>query len=335
MRFFNFSERTILGIETSCDETAVAIVRNGTEVLISLIASSIAKHQQYGGVVPEIAARDQIKQIIPLIQQSLKQTNLKWDEIDAIAVTESPGLISSLLVGINTAQTLAWLKQKPLLKINHIYGHIYANWLEKKTLPQFPILILTVSGGHNELVLMKDFNSFELIGESLDDAAGEAFDKVAKMLDLGYPGGPVISKLAQKGNPEAYNFPQGLKQKDNFNFSFSGLKTAVLYTLRDIEEKITKQIKADIAASFQESVCESLSNKLIRAAEKLSVREIHLAGGVSANQLLRQKVADKIKSNPKLNQIKFRFPAKIKYCTDNAAMIAAAGFYLNCQNHEE
>lgn len=324
----------ILGIETSCDETAVAIVKDGKSVLVNLIASSIQEHQKYGGIVPEIAARDQIKQIIPLIQQAFDETKLTWEDLDKIAVTENPGLISSLLVGINTAQTLAWLKQKPLIKINHIKGHIYANWLEQEEPPQFPIMVLTVSGGHNELMLLRDYNDFELIGETLDDAAGEAFDKVAKMLELGYPGGPIISKLAEKGNPDAYKFPRSLNQNNNFDFSFSGLKTAVLYTLRDIPlEKgaqgvLNEKIKADICASFQAAVCDSLSKKLIKAAEKYKVKEIHLAGGVSANQHLRETVQESIKSSKFLSNIKLRYPKKIEYCTDNAAMIAAAGYYL-------
>lgn len=337
----------ILGIETSCDETAIAIVENGKNVLVNLIASSIAKHQKYGGIVPEIAARDQIKQIIPLIDQAFKESKLNWEKIDAIAVTKNPGLISSLLVGINTAQTLAWLKKKPLIKVNHVKGHIYANWLEREKKPQFPIMVLTVSGGHNELMLMRNYNDFELIGETLDDAAGEAFDKVAKMLDLGYPGGPIISKLADEGNASAYDFPRSLNRKDNFDFSFSGLKTAVLYTLRDIakqqandrqpkqsvqknsEQHALACCKTDICASFQAAVCESLSKKLIRAAEKYDVKEIHLAGGVSANQELRQEIKKRLNaSNILKKDVLFRYPEKIAYCTDNAAMIAAAGFWL-------
>lgn len=319
----------ILGIETSCDETAVAIVEDGKSVLVNLISSSIAEHQQYGGIVPEIAARDQIKQIIPLIQKAFKDTKLSWQDIDKIAVTENPGLISSLLVGINTAQTLAWLEEKPLVKVNHIKGHIYANWLEREKNVDFPIMVLTVSGGHNELMLIKNHDDFELIGETLDDAAGEAFDKVAKMLDLGYPGGPIISKLALQGNPKAYNFPRSLNQNNNFNFSFSGLKTSVLYTLRDLEEPLTEAVKADICASFQAAVCDSLSKKLIKAAEKYNVQEIHLAGGVSANQCLRQTIQHKINTSKLLINIQLKFPKKIEYCTDNAAMIAVAGYYLD------
>lgn len=316
----------ILGIETSCDETSVAIVKNGQKVLINLIASSLPKHQIYGGVVPEIAARDQIKQIIPLIQKAFQDTNLDWEKIDAIAVTENPGLISSLLVGINTAQTLAWIKQKPLLKINHITGHIYANWLEQELITNFPLVVLTVSGGHNELILMHNHHHFELIGETLDDAAGEAFDKVAKMLNLGYPGGPIISKMAKKGNPQTYQFPQGLKQKKSFDFSFSGLKTAVLYTIQDLKPPLTEEIEADICASFQETVCTSLSNKLINAADKYQAREIHLAGGVSANQRLREMIQNKIKTSS-LQKTILRYPAKLEYCTDNAAMIAASAYF--------
>lgn len=323
----------ILGIETSCDETAVAIVEDGSKVWVNLIASSVAQHQKYGGIVPEIAARDQIKQIIPLIKQAFIETNLSWKEIDQIAVTEKPGLISSLLVGINTAQTLAWLKQKTLIKVQHIKGHIYANWLERNETIIFPTMILTVSGGHNELMLMRGYEDFELIGETLDDAAGEAFDKVAKMLNLGYPGGPIISKLAEKGDPKKYNFPRSLNQNNNFDFSFSGLKTAVLYTLRALpkndQKKFNNKIMVDICASFQSAVCDSLSKKLIKAAEKYKVKEIHLAGGVSANQTLRKFVTERIYATKTLDKVKIRYPQKIEYCTDNAAMIAAAGYLIN------
>ena len=334
----------ILGIETSCDETAVAIVEDGKKVLVNLIASSIQQHQKYGGIVPEIAARDQIKQILPLLEKAFQESKLTWEGIDKIAVTENPGLVSSLLIGINTAQTLAWLKQKPLIKVNHIHGHIYANWLERETEPVFPIMVLTVSGGHNELMLLHSHGNFELIGETLDDSAGEAFDKVAKMLELGYPGGPIISKLAEKGDLKAYKFPRALNQNENFDFSFSGLKTAVLYTLRDLQENMIppacsvcgkkgaqgvfpEKIKADICASFQEAVCEILSKKLIKSAEKFQVKEIHLAGGVSANQRLRQLVQTNIANSPILKGVKFRFPEKIEYCTDNASMIASAGYW--------
>lgn len=317
----------ILGIETSCDETAVAIVQNGKSVLVNLIASSVAKHQKYGGIVPEIAARDQIRQIIPLIKKAFEETKLSWEEIEAIAVTEKPGLISSLLVGLNTAQTLAFLRKKPLIKVNHISGHIYANWLDREDEIKFPVMVLTVSGGHNELILMRDQHDFELIGETLDDAAGEAFDKVAKMLELGYPGGPIISQFAQKGNPKAYQFPRALKQNDNFDFSFSGLKTAVLYKLKELESPVSEKIKTDICASFQEAVCESLGKKLIRSAEKYKVNEIHLAGGVSANQRLREVVQELLHNSKILKNKKFRFPQKMEYCTDNAGMIACAGFF--------
>lgn len=320
----------ILGIETSCDETAAAVVENGTKVLSNVIASSVDLHKKTGGVVPEVAAREHIRQISPVIDHTLEDASVSWEDLDAIAVTHAPGLVSSLLIGVNTAQTLSYIHQKPLIPIHHIAAHIYANFLERKTKPNFPIIVLTVSGGHNELVLLKDHYDFEVIGETLDDAAGEAFDKVARLLSLGFPGGPVIEKAAKKGNPNAIKFPRAYLDKDNkYNFSFSGLKTAVMQEVQksegeDHNPRMNEDMVADIAASFQMAVVDVLSDKLIKAAKEFNAKEIHLAGGVSANALLRDTVSKKLDG-----QIPLVYPENLIYCTDNAAMVAGAAYFLS------
>ncbi|MBN2096461.1 tRNA (adenosine(37)-N6)-threonylcarbamoyltransferase complex transferase subunit TsaD [Candidatus Peregrinibacteria bacterium] len=319
----------ILGIETSCDETAAAVVENGVKVLSNVIASSVDLHAKTGGVVPEVAAREHIRQITPVVDQAMEEANVGWDDIDAIAVTHAPGLVASLLIGINTAQTLSYIYKKPLIPIHHIAGHIYANFLERDEKPAFPILVLTVSGGHNELVLLKGHYQFEVIGETLDDAAGEAFDKVARLLGLGFPGGPAIAKAAEKGNSKAIDFPRPmLDEKNKYNFSFSGLKTAVRTHITDITEGrdndpgLQDNTINDIAASFQAAVIDVLSDKLVSAAREFGVKEVYLAGGVSANQLLRQTVSDKLKG-----KILLIYPKQLIYCTDNAAMIAGAAYF--------
>lgn len=375
----------ILAIETSCDETAAAVVENGTVVLSNVIASQIPLHQKTGGVVPEVAAREHVLKISPVISEALEIAFGKTDtspkhastsaraispacrstsaratspfnhpaalnlsSIDAIAVTRGPGLLSSLIIGTTAASTLATFYNKPLIPVNHIAGHIYANWLDQSPADpiQFPVLILTVSGGHNELVLMRSHADFELLGETLDDAAGEAFDKVSRLLGLGYPGGPAISKAAEKGNRDAIKFPRAYLNKNSFDFSFSGLKTAVLTQVmiqrKNTGENITldQNFINDCAASFQESVCQILSDKLLHAAYKYHAKEVHLAGGVSANQRLRELVIQKISAGsqpapgagqhrePRQHQEpRLRYPNKIAYCTDNAAMIAAAAFF--------
>lgn len=312
----------ILGIETSCDETAAAVVEDGISVLSNVIASSVDLHSKTGGVVPEVAAREHIRQISPVVDQAMEDAGSNWDDIDAIAVTRAPGLVASLLVGVNTAQALSYIHKKPLIPIHHIAGHIYANFLGREKPIEFPILVLTVSGGHNELILLKGHHDFEQIGETLDDAAGEAFDKVARMLNLGYPGGPIISKKAEDGNPNAYKFPRAMLDKNNkYNFSFSGLKSAVLREIQNIK-KADEQIICDLSASFQEAVVDVLSDKLVMAAEEFNPKEIHLAGGVSANQLLRQKVSEKLDGD-----IPLIYPENLVYCTDNAAMIAGAAYF--------
>ncbi len=330
----------ILGIETSCDETACAVVADGKKVLSNVISSQIDLHKKTGGVVPEVAAREHVLKIIPVIEEALLVANCSWDDIDALAVTKGPGLISSLIIGTQTASTISFVKDKILIPVHHIYGHIYSNWLENEEEIVFPILILTVSGGHNELILTRDHFDFEVIGESRDDASGEAFDKVARILDLGYPGGPIISKFAENGDKNAFDLPRAYLEKDSLDFSFSGLKTAVLNKVKE-NPNIDDQFKADMSASFQEAVVEVLSEKLLRAYSKFpEVAEIHLAGGVSANKRLREVIAEKLSkkvvlkgSEKELNaKAFFRHPKEMIFCTDNAAMIASAAYFLYQKN---
>lgn len=307
----------ILGIETSCDDTGIALIkgsRSGCRILSNVVSSQIKTHAPYGGVVPNLAAREHLKNIRPVLKEALKQA----DKIDLIAVTVGPGLIPSLLVGVNFAKALAYAWQKPIIGINHIEGHIYANFIQNPKNP-FPSLCLVVSGGHTQLVLMKDHGKYQLLGETRDDAAGEAFDKVAKLLNLGYPGGPIISQKAEQGNPSKYKLPRPMLNSNDFDFSFSGLKTAVLY-----EVKKSKVKASDMAASFQQAAIDVLVSKTIKAAKKCRVKTVMLAGGVAANQELRQQLGDKLSSvDSKLN---FLAPPK-NLCTDNAAMIATAAWY--------
>jgi len=313
----------IFGIETSCDETSAAVVEDGVKVLSNVIASSVDLHTQTGGVVPEVAAREHMKQISPVVDKAMIDAGCMWKDIDAVAVTTSPGLIASLLVGINTAQAIAYIHKKPLIKVNHIVGHIYANFLERDKPPSFPLLVLTVSGGHNELILMKGNNDFEKLGETLDDAAGEAFDKVSRLLGFGYPGGPIISGLAEGGDPEAFNFPRPMLDRENrLNFSFSGLKSAVR---REVEklDGVDEQTVKDLAAGFQMAVVETLVDKLVLAVQAHDVKEVHLAGGVSANKLFRKIAKEKLP-----DKLPVFWPVRQVFCTDNAAMIAGAAFFL-------
>jgi N6-L-threonylcarbamoyladenine synthase len=334
----------ILGIETSCDETAAAVVENGTVVFSNVIFSQVPMHQKTGGVVPEVAAREHVLKIVPVIDEALRLAKTSLKDIDAIAVTQGPGLLSSLVIGVTAASTIAAATDKLLIPVNHIAGHIYANWLgEKRDDPiKFPVMVLTVSGGHNELVLMKSHYDFNLLGETLDDAAGEAFDKVARILGLGYPGGPQISRAADAGNAKRFAIPQAHISADSFNFSFSGIKTAVLNLVKKehaMEGVLSEEFIRDCAASFQESVCNILTDKLLRAADKYKVKEVHLAGGVSANKRLRematQKIADGYYFDHRGKKVKnfhvprIRFAEDLSYCTDNAAMIASAGFFQN------
>ncbi len=329
----------ILGIETSCDETACAIVEDGRKVLSNVIASQVDIHAKTGGVVPEVAAREHVLKMLPVLDECLSKADCGWDDIDALAITRGPGLVSSLIIGTETANVISYVKNKPLIPVHHIVGHIYSNWLldppkdgENPELyssePQFPLVILTVSGGHNEIILMKDHNDFEVLGETRDDAAGEAFDKVARLLGLGYPGGPAISRIAEDGDPDRFSFPIVLLEKDSFDFSFSGLKTAVLTEVKKHEGKMTEKLKSDLAASFQMTVVKTMAIKLARVVEKFPhVKEVHLAGGVSANRKLREIIRDYIPGG-----IYLRYPQTIIYCTDNAAMIAGAAYFLYQQD---
>jgi len=310
----------ILGIETSCDETAAAIVKNGTEILSNVVSSQIESHKRFGGVVPEIASRHHVEQMTVVLEEAMNEAEAAWDEIDAITVTEGPGLVGALLVGVNAAKALAFAKQKPLIGVHHIAGHIYANRLEKEF--EFPLLALIVSGGHTELVLMKDHGIYELIGETRDDAAGEAYDKVARMLKLPYPGGPQIDRLAAEGT-ENIDFPRAWLEEESFDFSFSGLKSAVINKMHNADQRGEKLAPADIAASFQASVIEVLTAKTLKAAKQYEVKQVIVAGGVAANKGLRNELKQQF-----LNmEIPLHFPA-LNLCTDNAAMIAAAGTIL-------
>ncbi len=310
----------ILAIETSCDETAAAIVQDGVRVHSSIIETSVDFHEKTGGIIPEVAARDAEKKILSAIFSALEKANITMEDIDAIAVTVGPGLMGSLLVGIEAARTLAFVHQKPLVPVHHITGHICANRLEEKESPHFPILVLTVSGGHNELVLWKDDFVFESLGGTIDDAAGEAFDKGARMLGLGFPGGPVLEKTAKKGDEKKISFPRPMRSAEGFDFSFSGLKTALLYEIQRHED--LEHSRADIAASFQYAIVETLFFRLKKAVAQFPVREIHLSGGVSANQRMRKEIGFFCEKNT----LKFRVPP-LHICTDNAAMIGGAAFW--------
>ncbi|WHX25148.1 tRNA (adenosine(37)-N6)-threonylcarbamoyltransferase complex transferase subunit TsaD [Virgibacillus halodenitrificans] len=307
----------ILGIETSCDETAVAIVKNGKEIISNVVASQIESHKRFGGVVPEIASRHHVEQITVVLEEAFTDAELTWDSIDAIAVTEGPGLVGALLVGVNAAKALAFAKQKPLIGVHHIAGHIYANRLQKEF--EFPLLALIVSGGHTELVLMNEHGKYELLGETRDDAAGEAYDKVARMLELPYPGGPQIDRLAKSGEV-TIDFPRAWLEQGSYDFSFSGLKSSVINTIHNAKQRGELLSNEDIAASFQESVIDVLTTKTVNAAKEFQVKQVIVAGGVAANQGLRSALEEQFNQ---LN-IPLLIPP-LHLCTDNAAMIAAAG----------
>ncbi len=312
---------TILGLETSCDETSVAVIRNGK--LLSNIISSQIVHEQYGGVVPELASRAHQKLIVPVVNEAMAKAEVRKEELSAVAVAVGPGLMGSLLVGVNFGKAFAYGLGIPFIAVNHMEAHIYSNFIDDPV-PQFPSMNLTVSGGHTQLVLLKDEFTYEIVGETKDDAAGEAFDKVAKMLNLGYPGGPQIDIYAKKGNPNAIKFPRPYATENDFHFSFSGIKTSVLYYLRDNklrDTEIPEQLLADICASFQSSVVDVLVQKTIRAAQQYGVRDIAVAGGVSANSRLR----DEMKKAAEKNGLQLFIP-KFEYCTDNGAMIAEVGY---------
>lgn len=321
----------ILAIESSCDETSAAVVKNGTQVLSNVIASQAAIHNVTGGVVPEVAAREHVTNIMPVIEKALQEAGIELSKIDAIAVTYGPGLGVALVIGTSTANMLALVMQKPLIPVKHIHGHVYAPWLDSKKAVQFPILSLSVSGGHNELFLMKDHMQFEVLGETADDAAGEAFDKVARMIGLGYPGGPTVEAAAKKGDPYAFVFPKASFSDGRLDFSFSGVKTAVMYHLEKNKARLhDKRFLADTAASFQKAVIDALTSRLFLALrEHEGIKEVHVTGGVSANAALRAAVERGIKvwNTETGANVTFRTPAKLSYCTDNAAMIGAAAYF--------
>jgi N6-L-threonylcarbamoyladenine synthase len=329
----------ILGIETSCDETAAAVVQDGHRLLSNSVASSVDLHAAYGGVVPEIAARSHVEVIVPVIQAALKQAGSDWSDIDAIAVTNRPGLIGSLLIGVITARTLAITKRKPLFGINHVLAHSYANFITQTPLkgyelaekpPRFPALGLIVSGGHTQLMLYKSHTDYKILGQTKDDAVGEAYDKVAKILGLSYPGGPAIDALAKKGEPTSVKLPKA-RLSSSYDFSFSGLKTAVLraaqqmagkdFTLPSTElpKLLSQRQKQDLAASFQTTAVETLADAVVAAAHEYRPKSVLLAGGVAANQALRTILQKRLKE-PLLCP-------DLKLCTDNAAMIASAAYY--------
>jgi N6-L-threonylcarbamoyladenine synthase len=337
----------ILGIESSCDETAAAVLENGRVMLSSVVATQIELHAKYGGVFPEVASRQHIRTIYAVVEQALQQAHLSLSDLDAIAVTRGPGLAGSLVVGMNTAKGLALARDLPLIGVNHLEGHIYSAWVYPANTqpaagaqpqtgsqsepfpppaPQFPLLALLVSGGHSELNLMTDHLTYQRLGSTLDDAAGEAFDKVARLLGLPYPGGPSIQKAATNGNPQAFNFPRA-RLEGTWNFSFSGLKTAVLRTVREFEAGGRPLPVEDLAASFQASVVDVLVSKTLAAARAYKAKEILVAGGVSANRALRETfLAQK--------EFPVNIPA-LSLCTDNAAMIASAGYFRYALGHRD
>lgn len=311
----------ILAIETSCDETAAAVVRNGREVLGSSIYSQIPVHREYGGVVPELASRNHVEKLPFVVDEALSQAGMKLEDVDALAVTQGPGLVGALLTGVAYAKALAFALKKPLIPVNHMDGHISAGYITHADLKP-PFLCLVASGGHTQIVRVADYGEYELIGETRDDAGGEAFDKVARVLGLSYPGGPNISKLAKEGNAEAFTLPRSFKGESHFDFSFSGIKTAVINLIHNLEQKGDEIPKADVAASFQKAVVDVLTDNIFRAAEAGGDKTIALAGGVCANAALRESV----EMRAGREGIEMYLP-DLKYCTDNAAMIGAAAYY--------
>jgi len=311
----------ILGIETSCDETSIAILKDGNQILSNIVSTQINVHKRFGGVVPEIASRMHTEKIHFLLESAFKEANLNYSDLSSIAVTYGPGLEGSLLIGLSLAKTLAYLLKVPLIGVNHLMGHIYANFLNHHV-PKFPFIVLIVSGGHTQLVLVKDYLEFVILGSTKDDAAGEAFDKVAKYLGLPYPGGPIIEKMAKEGNPRAFPFPIGLKN-EGLDFSFSGLKTAVIQKINNLKKQAINFSINDVAASFQKAVIDALLLKSLRALKQYKITNFALSGGVAANKTLRDFFINELMNNGV--QV---FMPETKFATDNAAMIAAAGFVL-------
>lgn len=311
----------ILAIESSCDETAAAVVKNGREVLSNVISSQIELHKLYGGVVPEIASRKHIEKINPVIREALSDAGMTLEDMDAIGVTYGPGLVGALLVGVAAAKAISYAKNIPLVGVHHIEGHISANYIENKELEP-PFLGMVVSGGHTHLVLVKDYGKYEILGRTRDDAAGEAFDKVARAIGLGYPGGPKIDKLAKEGDPKAIAFPRAHIADAPLDFSFSGLKSSVLNYINSCEMKHVEINRADVAASFQAAVVDAIVDHTIEAAKMYQIRKVALAGGVASNSALRQAMKERCEKE----KLEFFYPSPV-LCTDNAAMIGCAAYY--------
>jgi N6-L-threonylcarbamoyladenine synthase len=312
----------ILGVETSCDETSASVVLNGRKVLSNVIASQIDLHAQYGGVVPEIASRKHVELILPVIDKALEEAKIGLDQVEGIAVTYGPGLVGALLVGVSAAKSIAFALNKPLVKVNHIEGHIAANYITHEQLEP-PYICLVASGGHSHIIHVRGYSDFEILGKTRDDAAGEAFDKISRVLGLGYPGGPAIDRMARQGDPQAFRFPRVRFDEDSrYDFSFSGLKTAVINTVHQLEQKGEPIPVADICASFQQAVVDVLTDYTVSAAKSRKMKTICIAGGVAANSLLRSTMQERARKTG----IEVLYPSLI-LCTDNAAMIASAGYY--------
>ncbi len=311
----------ILGIETSCDETAAAVIKDGKFLLSNIVASQVDWHKKYGGVVPEIASRKHLEFINPVIDEALTEAEIKFEDLAGVAVTYGPGLVGGLLVGIAAAKAIAYAHSLPLIGVNHIEGHIYANLISHPKIKP-PVVCLTVSGGHTDLLYFSEFGDYEILGRSRDDAAGEAFDKVAKVLEIGYPGGPAVETLARQGDENAIDFPRPMIHTDNYDFSFSGLKTAVLNYINQQRQKNNELNKANIAASFQKAAIDVLVKKIVKAVKEKKVDDVLLAGGVSANQKFRELLRVKL-NNLGVNT----YYPNLNLCTDNAAMIASAGYF--------
>lgn len=310
----------ILAIETSCDETSAAVIEDGKKILSNVVASQIKSHQRFGGVVPEIASRHHVEQMTIIIEAAMKEAAVTYEDLDAVAVTEGPGLVGALLIGVNAAKAIAFAHNLPLIPVNHIAGHIYASQLVQPL--KFPLLSLVVSGGHTELVYMEENGKYEVIGETRDDAAGEAYDKIGRVLGVPYPGGKHIDEMAHKGK-DTFHFPRAMLQEDNYDFSFSGLKSAFINTVHNAKQKGEELVDVDLAASFQAAVVEVLVEKTIRAAKEKAVKQIVLAGGVAANKGLREALTEAVEE--RLTDVELLIPP-LSLCGDNAAMIGACAF---------
>ncbi len=317
----------ILAIETSCDETAAAVVKNGLDVLSNVVASQVDWHREYGGVVPEIASRKHLEFINPVIEKSLTRADIGFRQIDAVAATYGPGLVGGLLVGLSAAKALAYAMNKPFIGVNHIAGHIYANFISNIEI-ETPVICLTISGGHTDLLYFEELGTYEILGRTRDDAAGEAFDKIARFLELGYPGGPAIEKKAREGNSKAIDFPRAFLNVDTYDFSFSGLKTAVINYVHNQHQRNNEINIADVAASFQQAVIDMLITKIIKAIENYSVKTVILSGGVAANGALRRQLETQLEDY----KLPLYYP-ELSLCTDNAAMIGSVAYFKFQKNN--